>query len=582
MLDKAKKGELLKLLLKDVARYKLLYFMIAILTAVQMALALISPVLMMKVIDAAIPRKDLKLLLVIVCAYLAVTVGNALVGNIMEYSYSVIGKKILMDYQRKCIDHLYELSGDFYTHMQSGEMLTVLVQDINTVKSFATNTLFSFAADILMGGAMILFLLVLQWDLLAVMLIFLPFIFVIQKVLRGKIMKKSQNLRDAAGKMSSLLQDLTVNIMSHIFMKAKSYFHIQYRKAIKRSTDLEVQMAMTNTVGRSILGIVATAMSISILGYGGYKIILGELTVGGLMAFHMYSQGLISPIMRISNVNILFQSVYVSMDRIYSFLSRKGDIALEESYFIPEGRLSGNVRYENVSFSYGDVQTLRNINMKFLPEKLTAIVGESGTGKSTILNLLYRLWDVEAGKIEMDGRDIRKYDLNYIRNAITVVRQDAYMVDDTIYNNITLGNSDVSGQRFREVCHIACVDEFVENLEYKYDTRVGENGNRLSGGQNQRIAIARALLFDAPVLILDEATSALDQITESKILQHIKRNLYHKTVIMITHRIPTIRNADMIYVINNHTVCESGTHEELMGIRGNYYCMVMRKFDEMG
>lgn len=178
------------------------------------------------------------------------------------------------------------------------------------------------------------------------------------------------------------------------------------------------------------------------------------------------------------------------------------------------------------------------------------------------------------------GRDIRKYDLDYIRNAVTVVRQNTYLVDDTIYNNITLGNPDVPEQRFREVCHIACVDKFAENLEEGYHTRVGENGSRLSGGQNQRIAIARALLYDAPVLVLDEATSALDQITESRILCHIKRNLHHKAVVAVTHRISTIRNADIIYVINDHTVCESGTHEELMETRGKYYCMVMRKIDE--
>ncbi len=579
-MDKAKKRELLRRLLKDVSRYKLLYLMIAILTAIQMVLSLISPILMMKIIDVAIPRKDLGLMLAIICTYLAVSVGNALMGNITEYCYSVIGKKVFMDYQGKCIEHLYRLSGDFYTHMQSGEMLTVLVQDINTVKSFATNTLFSLVSDILMGVVMIVFLAFLQWDLLVVMLLFLPFVFAIQKIFRGRMMKKSQDMREAAGRMSSLLQDLTVNIMSHVIMKAKTYFHAQYRKAIKRSTDLEVQMAVTNAVGRSILGIAATAMSISILGYGGYKIILGGFTVGGLMAFHMYSQGLISPVMRISNVNIMFQSVYVSMDRIYTFLSRQSGISSGESCFIPEGRLSGNVRYGGVSFSYGDVQVLRNVNMEFLPEKLTAIVGESGTGKSTILNLLYRLWDVEEGNIEIDGRDIRKYDLDYIRNAVTVVRQNTYLVDDTIYNNITLGNPDVPEQRFREVCHIACVDEFAENLEEGYHTRVGENGIRLSGGQNQRIAIARALLYDAPVLVLDEATSALDQITESRILCHIKRNLHHKAVVAVTHRISTIRNADIIYVINDHTVCESGTHDELMETRGKYYCMVMRKIDE--
>lgn len=580
MLDKDRKRELLKNLLKDITRYKSLYLIIAILTAFQLALAFISPLLMMKIIDDAIPQKNLNLMLIIICLYLIVAICNALVNNVMEYCYSIIGKKILIFYQGKCINHLYELSGDFYTHMQSGEVLAILIQDINRVRSFATTTFFGFISDILVGVVMTVFLAVLQWDLLIVILIFLPFIFVIQKIFKEKMMKKSQDMRESAGKMSSLLQDLTVNIINHIIMKAKSYFYAQYKKNVEKNTDLEVQMIMINTVSKSILEIIAASVAISILGYGGYKIILGGFTIGGLMAFNMYSQTLIAPIMRISNVNMMFQSVYVSLDRIYSFLSRESDISLEESHFIPDYEVLGNVKYEDVSFAYGDMQVIRNINMKFLPKKLVAIVGESGSGKSTILNLLYRLWDVKGGKIEIDGKDIRKYDLNYIRNAITVVRQDTYLVDDSIYNNITLGNSNITDKRFQEVCHIACVDEFADNFKDKYNTPIGENGSRLSGGQKQRIAIARALINDTPILILDEATSALDQIVESKILSNIKKSLHNKAVVIITHRVSTIKNADMIYVINNHSVCEAGTHEELMENKGNYYRMVKRKFDE--
>lgn len=580
MLDKTRKKRLLKNLIVDITRYKILYFIIAILTIFQLALSLLSPLLMMKIIDIVIPQKNYNLLLVIICIYLAVTICNALVNNTMEYCYSIIGKKILIFYQEKCINHLYELSGEFYSYMQSGEVLTILIQDINNVKTFATTTFFSFISDVLVGGAMIVFLAVLQWDLLVVILIFLPLIFVIQKIFKKRMMKKSQDLRSSTGTLGSLLQDLTVNIISHVIMKAKTYFCAQYKKTIEKNTDLEVQMIMVNTICKSILGVIATAITVSILGYGGYKIIIGGFTVGGLMAFNMYSQKLIAPIMRISNVNMQFQSVYVSIDRIYSLLSRESDISLEKSNFIPDNGLLGHVKYDNVSFSYGDVQVLSNVNMEFASNKLVAIVGESGSGKSTILNLLYRLWDVMGGKIEIDGIDIREYDLNYIRNSITVVSQNTYLVDDSIYNNIALSNPNITDKHFKEVCHIACVDEFAENLKDKYHTQIGENGSRISGGQKQRIAIARALLNDTPILILDEATSALDQITESKILYNIKKKLCNKTVVIITHRITTIKNADMIYVLNKHSVCEAGTHEELMKSRGTYYCMVKRKFDE--
>jgi len=240
----------------------------------------------------------------------------------------------------------------------------------------------------------------------------------------------------------------------------------------------------------------------------------------------------------------------------------------------------GNVEYENVTFSYKDAQVLENINIGFVPEKIVAIVGESGAGKSTILHLLYRLWDVNAGKIKIDGLDIKEYDLNYIRNSITVISQNTYLMDDSIYNNITLGNSDITDMKFREVCQIACVNEFVDDFKDKYDTQIGENGSRISGGQKQRIAIARALLNDTPILIFDEATSALDQITESKILHNIKQNLHDKAIVMITHRITTIKNADIIYVLSKHCIAEVGTHEELMKRGGNYYRMVKRKFDE--
>lgn len=580
MLDKNRKRELLRRLIKDIGKYQLLYMGIAVLTIFQLILSLLSPLLMMKIIDVVIPQKNLKLLLVIIGIYLGVTICNAIVNNTMEYCYSVIGKKVLIHYQEQCIRHLYELSGDFYTYMQSGEVLTILIQDINNVKSFATTTFFSFVSDILVGGAMICFLAVLQWDLLLVVLIFLPVIFIIQKAFKKKTMEKAQKLRESTGVLGSLLQDLTMNIISHIMMKAKPYFYSQYKKTIDKNTNLEIQMIMINTICKSLLGITATAITVSILGYGGYKIILGGFTVGGLMAFNMYSQKLIAPIMRISNVNMQFQTVYVAIDRIYSLLDRESDISLERANYIPEDNMSGNIKYENVSFAYKDVPVLKNVNMEFCPQTVVAIVGESGVGKSTILHLLYRLWDVKDGVIEIDGKDIKEYDLNFIRNFITVVSQNIYLVDDTIYNNITLGNSKVDEERFREICHIACVDDFAELLEDKYDTKIGENGSRISGGQKQRIAIARALLSDALILIFDEATSALDQITESKILHNIKKNLQNKAVVIITHRITTIKNADMIYVLNEHTVCEKGTHEELMKNENVYYCMMKRKFKE--
>ena len=302
------------------------------------------------------------------------------------------------------------------------------------------------------------------------------------------------------------------------------------------------------------------------------KIIKSQMTMGELIAFIEYTTLFINPCIRILKSNASIQKLKVSINRIYDFLEMKNSIA-QNNYGIKIRNRINEIVFDNVSFSYDKKMVIENLSFKLERGKTYAFVGETGCGKSTIVNLLFRLWDTKSGNIMIDGENIKEYNLFSLRKQLSIATQNVYIKDDSIENNILMGRKK-EDCAYDEICKLVGMESILSKFPKEKDVSVGENGNKLSGGQKQRIAMARALVHADNVLILDEATSALDNITQNEIMKNIKPLYQDKIVIIITHRLDTISDVDKIFVMSEGRICEEGQHNELMKKGEKYYALV--------
>ncbi|MBZ1168524.1 ABC transporter ATP-binding protein/permease, partial [Clostridioides difficile] len=360
-----------------------------------------------------------------------------------------------------------------------------------------------------------------------------------------------------------------------VITKSKLKFFISYlrkeRNLARKFLRLDMIMAGNISASQILNGFV----TMSVYGFGGYNIINKKMTIGELIAFQQYTSFLIGPcISIIRSINRIQQSK-VSIDRVYSIIDEEIEIKVNNMGHIINLKNCNSIKLSNVYFKYYNDSdyVLDNISMEFRKGEITALVGGSGCGKSTIINLIYRLWDVTDGNIFIDNINIKDINLKSLRDNITIVTQDLLIFDDTIKNNIIINNN-VSDDILNEICKIVGLNDYINTLDNGLDTIVGEKGTKISGGQKQRIALARALISNNNILILDEATSSLDNISQNAILNNISKYIKDKIVIIIAHRLSTIKSANNIYVLEKGTVIESGNNKELFEANGMYKKLV--------
>jgi ATP-binding cassette subfamily B protein len=359
-------------------------------------------------------------------------------------------------------------------------------------------------------------------------------------------------------------------------IELRSRFSWQERYA--RYVAAGFKTVVTSTLANSTSNFLNKLSSLLVLWVGAYLVLQQQLTLGELIAFRIISGYVTSPILRLAQLWQSFQETALSIERLSDIVDTPEE-AETDRYNIPLPAITGAVKYENVSFRFatsGPLQ-LSNVNVEFEPGKFVGIVGQSGSGKSTMMKLLLRLYETESGRILIDGYDIAKVELYSLRRQIGVVPQETLLFDGTVQENIALTNPDATTEEIIQAAQVACAHEFIMNLPNGYNTRVGERGSALSGGQRQRIAIARSVLQRPKLLVLDEATSALDYPTERQICLNLARAFKGNTVFFITHRLNTVSNADTIVVMDNSRVIEKGSHQELMAAKGHYYYLYQQQ-----
>lgn len=474
------------------------------------------------------------------------------------------GQRLIFDLRHELYVHLQRMSLSFYEKRQVGSVASRLLGDIAVAQNFVgaafTNTIMD--ASSLVFITILLFHM--NWKLALVSISVFPFYVTLNKYFKSRIRKTSllaqQKMEEISGNLHEKLGGISI-IQSYTREKAEERIFFQDNREY---LSYQLENINNNATAISVVGFLTSIAPILVVWYGVMQVIHGHLTVGELTAFYAYLGLFYNPLNRLTELNILLANSHSAIERIFEVFNTSPEI-IDNPIAREYAPIKGEIKFANVQFSYEAAKSaLKNINLHIPAGATMALVGPSGAGKSTFVKLIPRFYDVSAGKITIDGWDVRDFKLNCLRRQIATVPQEPILFSGTIYENILFGKPNAIEEEVQEAAVSANAHEFICKLPNGYRTEIGEGGVKLSGGQKQRIALARAFLKNAPILILDEATSSLDSKTESLIQQALKRLMENRTTLVIAHRLSTIQSADMIVVFDNGEIVETGNHQELL------------------
>ncbi|HMA59047.1 MAG TPA: ABC transporter ATP-binding protein, partial [Halanaerobiales bacterium] len=554
------------------------YFSVQFLHFVGALLALVPPLIIREIIDEAIPSGNLQNILMLV----ALGFGVYLSTNIIRYLRVYYGHKyaqyITRDMRNDLYNHYQNLSMNFHDNKKTGELMSRIIDDLNRLQEFAHHgpeaVINSFV--IIIGTVVILFTLSVR--LAIVSLIFTPLLMIFVYYFMKKMHKAFRRTRESKANMNDKLED---NLAGIKVIKAfnneeyemdnfseKNTAHAKARmKAIKYISILMPGSRMLNVIGL-----------LAVLGYGGYLTSLGAITIGTIVAFYNYLERFREPLLRLVQRAQGLSRFFASIERFFNHIDIKPDIKSKPGQ-LPAENIKGIVEFNDVHFSYDDEQVLQGIDLTADKDQTIALVGPSGAGKTTIVRLLLRLYDIDEGSIKIDGKEITDYNIDQLRNSMAMVMQEDFLFSTSVAENIAYGKPDATREEIISCAKKANAHQFItEQLSDGYDTEVGQRGVKLSGGQRQRISIARAFLKDPRILILDEATSSVDLETEELIQEAVNEVTQNRTTFIIAHRLSTIINADKILFIENGRLIEKGRHEELIDRDSHYKEFYSKQF----
>ena len=414
-----------------------------------------------------------------------ILIASAAIRLFLEYIYSKLRIKLSIYLKTKVLKHLSKLSGQYYSNIKTGEILNIIENDIAILGNIGVETLFSLIMDLIIAVISFTLLIKMQSELLIMVIILQLIILLVQSKFTNLIAKKTSEIRTYNGKLANIIQEYIFNIMNVVISKSTLYFFRRYFKSQRELAKNKIKLDVIFYSNIAISSVLANLIIIFIYGFGGLKIIKGEMSIGELIVFQQYTNMLITPCIRIIKSNTKIQQSLVSIDRVFSILDENIDIIQNNNGKLFDPNLESDIQLCNVNFAYGNKKILNNINMSFKNGCITAIIGSSGCGKSTLVNLLFRLWDIDKGEILIDGESIKKYNLKSFRKNISIISQDLLLLDDSIFNNLTLGRNKISLQKVEDVCNNVGLLEYINGLEDGFNTNIGENGTKLSGGQKQ-------------------------------------------------------------------------------------------------
>ena len=536
-------------------------------------LALAPALLVRSVIDDAILGGNMRLLLVLAGAMIAAPTAAGLLSVAQTRFSAQIAERIVFDLRTGLYTHLQSLSLRFFTAAKTGEVMSRLSNDVTNINRVITNTMMQslMQAFVLLSAVAVMF--AMEWRLALLALSVLPIAVASSRrvgYLRYDLQKEAQ------GKLADLnaITQETLNISGFLLMKTfarESFERLRFGRKAVEVMDVQIRTSMLGRWFRMVLQILEAIGPALVYLYGGYLVIQGEMSLGTLVAFAALLVRLYQPMGQLANVNVEVMGALALFERIFEYLDIEPDVAEPASPVLLPTPARGRVAFNAVGFAYmPDRWALREVTFTAEPGQLVALVGPTGAGKTTATYLVPRLYDATEGSVTVDGIDVRDLGIYSLRSQMGIVTQETYLFNASVRDNLRYARDDATDREVMEACRVAQFDDVVENMPEGLDTVVGERGYRLSGGEKQRLAIARVLLKDPRILVLDEATSSLDSVTEAKIQAGMVPLMEGRTTIAIAHRLSTVLAADQILVLDRGRLIEAGTHAELITQGGLY------------
>jgi ATP-binding cassette subfamily B protein len=563
------------------APYRLRLATVLGLIALSAGVSMFSPFLLRDVLDEAIPKRDTGLLTWLVAGMVAISIATGILGVAQTWLSNLVGQRVMHDLRAAVYRHLQRLSLAFFTRTRTGEVQSRIANDIGGVQNVVTSTATSIVSNVTTVLATVVAMFALDWRLAAFSLALLPFFVWLTRRVGRERKRITAERQGRLADMSSLVEEsLSVSgILLGKTMGRAPELADRFTRESADLADLEVRSRMAGRWRMASVQMTFSIMPALVYWFAGYSIAQGgaAISIGTVVAFTTLQTRLFFPLQSLLSVGIDMQTSLALFHRIFEYLDLPVDIGEREDA-VELDAVRGELRFEAVSFGYDadGPPTLDGIDLVVAAGTTTAIVGETGSGKTTLGYLVARLYDTTSGRITIDGVDVRDISFGSLARSIGLVSQDTYLFHATVGENLRFAKPDASEAEVEEAARAAQIHDLIASLPDGYDTVVGERGYRFSGGEKQRIAIARTVLRNPPVLVLDEATSALDNETERAVQEALDRLAEGRTTLAIAHRLSTIRHADEIVVLDGGRIVERGTHAELLARGGRYAALAAR------
>lgn len=588
--------------------YRLELIVVLVTILVISLLSLLPPLLMRGLIDTAIPEGDLRMVTILGLGMVAVPLINGVIGVAQRWASASMGEGIIYDLRRQLFTHLQNMSLGFFTNTKTGELMSRLNSDVIGAQQAVTSTFVSLAANIVTVVATLIIMVKLEWKLTLLALLMVPlFVFASRKVGgRLRVIRREQMHSNA--EMNSVMQE-TLSVSGALLVKLFGRETHEGERFSQFAGEVKTLGIRQATIGRwffMALGVVSALGTATVFWLGAYLVINNQITIGTIVALSAYLGSLYGPLSALANARVEFTTSLVSFERVFEVLDMPIDIS-EADDPVELDRVVGSVTFDDVWFTYDEsidtglesvprygwretgqvdeVQkrtkagwALEGISFQALPGETVALVGPSGAGKTTLTYLLPRLYDVSRGSVRIDEVDVRDLSFATIAKSVGVVTQETYLFHDTLEANLRYARPEATDEEIRSAAEAANILPFVDSLADGMQTRVGERGYRLSGGEKQRVAIARVILKNPSILILDEATSHLDARSEALVQDALENVMERRTSLVIAHRLSTVVSADRIVVLEAGKIVEQGTHEELLAAGGLYTHLFRTQF----